>query len=61
MDDVRDTIVSGCLVRDAGDQAEKRLALAIRKGRGNLITNNIFEGRLEIAAGSARITNNLEK
>ena len=60
MDDVEDTVVSGCLIQDSRKQADKGLVLAIRKGGGNLITNSIFKGRLEIAPGSARLANNLE-
>ncbi len=61
MDDVEDTIISGCLIQDGRDQTGKGLALAIKKGRGNLIGNNIFKGRLEIDSGSAKLTNNLRK
>jgi len=60
MDDVEDTVISACLIQDSRDQADKSLVLAIRKGGGNLITNNIFKGRFEIAPGSAKLANNLE-
>jgi len=61
MNDVRDTIISGCLVQDIRAQADKRLVLAVKKGGSNLISNNIFEGRVDIAPGSAKLTNNLAK
>ena len=61
MDDVRDTIISNCLVQDTREQTDKELILVIKKGSSNLISNNIFEGRLDIATGSAKLTNNLEK
>jgi len=61
MDDVRDTIVSGCVV---GDKRKERLqtpALVVEKGEGNFIVNNILSGRLEITPGSATLANNLKK
>ncbi len=61
MDDVRDTIVSGCMIRDRREGPAEAPALAIRKGQGNLVVNNIFEGGLEIAPGSANLKNNLEQ
>ena len=36
-------------------------ALVIKKGKGNFIVNNIFEGSLEIAPGSAKLADNLKK
>jgi parallel beta-helix repeat protein len=61
MDNVADSIISGCLVRDRRDHVDKGPAVAIRKGKGNLVVGNIFEGGLEIAAGSAKLANNLER
>ena len=61
MDNVTDSVISSCLVRDRRDQAGKGAALEIRKGKGNLVVGNIFEGGLEIAAGSARLTNNIDR
>jgi hypothetical protein len=61
MNEVEDTIISNCLVQDGPDQTDKRLALVINKGSSNLISNNIFKGRLEIVSGSAKLTNNLQK
>ena len=61
MDDVEDTIVTGCLVHGKQQDADTAAALVILGGRGNLITNNIFKGRLVIAAGSAKVVNNLQK
>ncbi|MHC4119883.1 MAG: right-handed parallel beta-helix repeat-containing protein [Planctomycetota bacterium] len=61
MDDVQGTIVSGCMIRDRREEAAAMPALVIRKGQGNLVVNNIFEGGLEIAPGSANLKNNLEQ
>ncbi len=61
MDDVRDTIVSGCMVRDRRKEPAEPIALVVKKGEGNFIVNNVLSGRLEIAPGSTRLTNNLKK
>jgi hypothetical protein len=61
MDDVQDTIVSGCTVSDTRDQAGKAAALVLRKGKDNLITSNLLTGTLNIAPDSAKLANNLEK
>jgi parallel beta-helix repeat protein len=61
MDDVDDTIVSGCIVRGRRSAPAETTALVIRKGEGNLVVNNIFKGGLEIAPGSANLKNNLDK
>ncbi len=61
MDDVQDTVVSNCTVRDTRAQAEKAAALVLKKGRDNLIVGNLFTGLLQIAADSAKVVNNLEK
>ena len=61
MDDVRDTIVSGCVVRERRREPAQTRALVVEKGEGNFIVNNIFSGRLDIAPGSAKLTDNLKK
>lgn len=61
MDDVRDTIVSGCAIRNRRKEQAGTSALVVKKGEGNFIVNNVLSGRLEIAPGSATLTNNLEK
>jgi parallel beta-helix repeat protein len=61
MDDVQDTIVSGCTVSDTRRESREVTALKVTKGKGNFITNNLFTGRLEIAQGSGKVTNNLMK
>ncbi|MHC4435442.1 MAG: right-handed parallel beta-helix repeat-containing protein, partial [Planctomycetota bacterium] len=61
MDDVRDTIISGCMIRDRRKEPAQTPAVVTKKGEDNFIVNNIFEGPLEIAQGSARLTDNLEK
>jgi parallel beta-helix repeat protein len=61
MDDVQDTIVSGCMVSDTRPQSKEVTALKVTKGKGNFIVNNLLTGRLEIAPGSGKVTNNLKK
>jgi len=61
MDDVQDTIVSSCVVRDTRSRAAETTAIMVKTGKGNFITNNLFAGRVEIAPHSAKVMNNLEK
>ncbi len=61
MDDVQDSIVSSCVVRDRRAKSTETTALVLKKGKDNLITGNSFAGRLQIAADSAKVVNNLEK
>lgn len=61
MDDVQDTIVTGCLIRDTRGPSAETTALVMKKGKDNFITNNFLTGRLQIAPGSARLSNNMEK
>ena len=61
MDDVQDTIISGCIVSDTRRESKEGMTLKVTKGNGNFIVNNLFTGRLEIAPGSSKVTNNLMK
>jgi hypothetical protein len=61
MDDVQNTIVSGCMIRGTRKQSTEKVALIVRKGKDNFITNNILTGLLQIAPGSAKLVNNFEK
>ena len=61
MDDVQSTIVTGCVVSDTRRESGKTVAVLIKEGRGNFVSNNLFVGRLEIAPGSAKVENNLKK
>ena len=61
MDDVRDTVVSGCTVSDTRREAKEGTALKVTRGNGNFIVNNLLTGRLEIAPGSGKVTNNSKK
>jgi parallel beta-helix repeat protein len=61
MDDVQDTIVSGCTVSDIRRESREGTALKVTKGNNNFIVNNLLTGRLEIAPSSAKVTNNLMK
>ena len=61
MDDVQDTIVSSCVVRDTRSRAAETTAIMVKTGKGNFIANNLFVGRMEIAPHSAKVMNNLEK
>ena len=58
MDDVEDTMVSSCMVRDTRRESTEVTALEVKKGKGNFIVNNLLAGRLEIAPGSAKVMNN---
>jgi len=60
-DNVQDTIVSSCAVHDTRVDPSGATALRVKEGRGNLITNNLFVGRLQIAPGSAKIVNILDE
>jgi hypothetical protein len=61
MDDVQDTIVSGCTVCDSRPMSKKVTALKVTKGRGNFIVNNLLTGGVEVAPESAMVMNNLKK
>lgn len=61
MNDVQDTIISGCTVGDTRRESKEGMSLKITKGKGNFIVNNLLTGRLEIAPGSGKVTNNLMK
>ena len=61
MDDVQDTIVSGCTIRDTRKQSAETTALIVKKGKNNFITNNILTGLLQIVPGAAKLVNNFEK
>ena len=61
MDDVQDTIISSCTVHDARTEIKGATSLKITKGKGNFIVNNLLTGRVEIASGSAKVTNNLKR
>jgi parallel beta-helix repeat protein len=61
LDDVEDTIVSNCIVRDTRKETTETTALIVRNGKGNFIVNNLLVGRLEIAPESAKLMNNLSQ
>ncbi len=61
MNDVQDTIVSGCMIYDTRKKPLEATALEVKKGKDNFIVNNHLAGRLEIAPGSAKLMNNLTK
>ena len=61
MNDVQDTIVSGCTVSDIRRKSSEVTALKVTKGKGNFIVNNLLTGSLQIAPGSGKVTNNLKK
>ncbi|MDT8302919.1 MAG: right-handed parallel beta-helix repeat-containing protein [Sedimentisphaerales bacterium] len=60
MNDVQDTIISGCTVSDTRSESKEGAALKITKGKGNFIVNNLLAGQLEVAPGSGEVTNNLK-
>lgn len=51
-DNVQDTIVSGCVIHDTRKDPAETIALQVKDGRNNLISNNLFIGRRQIAPGS---------
>jgi parallel beta-helix repeat protein len=61
LDDVQDTIISGCTVRDTRTESKEVTSLKVTKGKGNFIVNNLLTGRMEIAPGSTKVMNNLKK
>jgi parallel beta-helix repeat protein len=61
MDDVQDTIISGCTIRDVRKESTETTAIVVKKGKDNFITNNLLTGRVQIAPGSAKTVNNFEK
>ncbi|MBC8468819.1 MAG: right-handed parallel beta-helix repeat-containing protein [Planctomycetes bacterium] len=61
MDNVQDTIVSGCTVSDIRRESKEVTALKVIKGKDNFIVSNLLTGRVEIAPGSGKLTNNLSK
>ncbi|OHB79627.1 MAG: hypothetical protein A2Z25_03515 [Planctomycetes bacterium RBG_16_55_9] len=61
MDDVQDTIVSACTIRDMRKPSTETTALIVKTGKDNFITNNLLTGRLQIAPGSAKLVNNVKK
>jgi hypothetical protein len=61
MENVQDTIISGCVVRDTRDESAQTTALVVKNGKDNFITNNFLTGRLQISSGSTKLTNNFEK
>ncbi len=61
MDDVQDSVVSNCTVRDSRSKEERAAALVLKKGRDNLIVGNLFAGELDVGTDSAKLANNIEK
>lgn len=51
-DNVQDTIISGCAIHDTRKDPSQTIALQVKDGRNNLISNNLFIGRRQIAPGS---------
>ena len=61
LDDVQDTIISGCTVRDTRRESREVTALKVTKGKDNFIVNNLLTGRVGISPNSAKVMNNLKK
>ncbi len=61
MDDVQDSVVSGCTISDTRDQVDKAAALVLKKGKNNLITSSLLTGKLDVAPDSAKLANNMER
>jgi hypothetical protein len=60
MDDVQDTFITSCTIRDTRGQSTETTAIAVKKGKNNFITNNFLGGRLDIAPGSAGVGDNFQ-
>jgi hypothetical protein len=58
LDDVEQVRVSDCLIRDDRPDVTSPVALRLRRGRGNLIVDNLLGGKLEVAEGAARVEGN---
>ncbi len=61
LDDVQETVISGCTISDNRRETAEVTALKITKGKDNFIVNNHLTGRLEIPPGSGKVTNNFRK
>ncbi len=58
LDDVSDSRVSDCLIRDDRANGAKSLSIKLTGGQGNQIVDNLCGGRIEIASNSARLDGN---
>jgi hypothetical protein len=57
LEDVEHVRVSDCLIVDVRPENKKPIALRLTKGRNNMVLNNLVNGEVEIAPGSARVAN----
>jgi hypothetical protein len=57
LEDVEHVRVSDCLILDTRPESEKPTALRLTKGRDNMVLNNLVNGKVEIAPGSALVKN----
>jgi len=57
LEDVDHVRVSDCLILDSRPGSEKPTSLRLTKGRDNMVLNNLVNGKVEIADGSARVRN----
>ncbi len=58
MKDVHDSVIQGCVISDGRETSGEPVALTLESGSGNLIVNNIFKGAVNVAEGSAELTDN---
>lgn len=60
LEDVSDSIISGCLIRDDGEKREETHSIQVRGGSGNMVVNNLFGNRVSIQERSAHARDNFE-
>lgn len=58
LDGVRDSRVSGCLVRDDREGAKPGKSFVLKGGKGNVVTNNVFADGADIDRDAARASGN---
>jgi len=55
---IEDCIITGCAVQSLGEKVKDPVAVTLTEGKGNLISNNLFTGRVNVKDGSATLQNN---
>ncbi len=58
LDNVEHVRVSDCMVLDYRQDAKEKISLKLTKGKNNMIVDNLFDGKVEIAPGAGQSENN---
>jgi len=58
LDQVQSVRIADCLVRDDRPESKEAISLKLVAGQDNMIVNNLFSGRVEIAPHSGRVDGN---